>query len=141
MRLYTYDEIRHDIESFESVKIGESPVPVDNFRFVKLYSECFSDPLHVNLSVDSLKNRINGYFSDHSLKVCDIWPDASHNFFIYDATSAFDQDGCLLLLGTAETKEDSMSLICSDEISNKTTSVCVVATQTSEIIYLNRPLQ
>jgi hypothetical protein len=141
MKLHTLDEFLEDIERFEVCDVNGHNLGIVNsgIRFLKLYSEYFEQKLGVDNWHENTAKRTNGMFSDPNvlLPPCDIYPSSEKAFYVYRVKwtpSKLLREAELTLLSTEDTNEDAVKYFESEH----ETQICIVSTQTDEVMYFDR---
>lgn len=143
MQLHTPDEFIKDIERFEICDTGDGTfnVKCTGVRFLKLYSECFEKKLSVDDWYNNFYKRVNELFCNPNvlLPTCDIYPDNDKAFYIYRVNwtpRKLIREARLTLLGAKDTNEDAAKYFESEH----ETQICIVSTQTDEVMYFDRSI-
>jgi hypothetical protein len=141
MQRYTLDEFLEDIKHFEVCDIDGSDIDIKNpgISFLKLYSECFEEKLGTDNWAEVISSRVNKMFGDPNvlLPACDIYPSSEKAFYIYRVRwtpSKLLREAQLTLLSMEDNKEDAAKYFGSEH----ETQICIVSTQTDEVMYFDR---
>lgn len=141
MKLHTPDEFVEDIERFEICEANGDIFSIKNtgVRFLKLYSEYFGRMLGIGNWHVNIGKRINEMYSDPNvlLPTCDIYPSSEKAFYVYRVNwspSKLLREAQLTLLSTEDTNEDA----CKYFQSEHETQICIISTQTNEVMYFDR---
>jgi hypothetical protein len=142
MDLYSIDEVRTDIATFEKLEVCCLPDVYNNLKFIKLYSEVSNKPTPDTKSDSELETRVTKFLNniEHVLPTCDVLPGDEHPFYIYGyhyTRFAPITDIVLVFVATAETKEEATEWFKSEEFKTKYSHMCIVSTETEEIMHFS----